>query len=352
MYQKLFLILTTSLFSYSFCQENVSARNNGILVVEDLHLEQLESGKIHKLWLQLGENELSEPIKVPVLIAKGDGTPKVLGLTAAIHGNELNGIAIIHQFFSKIDVTKLKGTIIAIPGLNSLAVARNQREFLDRVDLNRILPGKPNGNGSEQMTYKIGEKIIPLFDYHVDLHTASFGRINSLYGRGDMKDETLASMLQVLEPDIIVSNRGKASFGSASGLTMRAFAISKGVKSVTMEYGNPQVYQKDMIERGVKGLKNLIIHLGLREGEIVTSTIDNICSKSYWIYTDKGGYLDVKVSLNQKLKKDELIAILRNSFGELIATYRAPEDGIVIGKSTNPVNISGGRIIHLGILEK
>ncbi len=339
----LFLILTISFVLNSYSQPKL---------VEKIDIELLENKKFHKLWLQLGEDNTEGPIKVPILVAKGDGTSKVLGLTAAIHGNELNGIAIIHQLFSKIDVTKLKGTIIAISGLNTLAISRNQRKFIDGVDLNRIFPGKLNGNGSEQMAYKIGEKIIPLFDYHVDLHTASFGRINSLYGRGDMFDETLAGMLQVLEPNIVVSNKGKASFGSASGLTMRAFAISKGVKSITMEYGNPQVYQKDMIERGVKGLKNLIVHLGLMEGEIVIPTIDNICSKSYWIYTDKGGYLDIKVSLNQKIQKGDTIAILRNSFGELTATYKAPEDGIVIGKSTNPVNMSGGRIIHLGILEK
>lgn len=339
----LFLIFVISFVLNSYSQPKL---------VEKIDIELLENKKIHKLWLQVGEDNTESPIKVPVLIAKGDGTSKVLGLTAAIHGNELNGIAIIHQLFSKVDVTKLKGTIVAIPGLNTLAISKNQRKFIDGVDLNRIFPGKPQGNGSEQMAYKIGKKIIPLFDYHVDLHTASFGRINSLYGRGDMHDDTLAGMLQVLEPDIVVSNKGKASFGSASGLTMRAFAISKGVKSITMEYGNPQVYQKDMIARGVKGLKNLIVHLGLMEGEIVIPTIENICSKSYWIYTDKGGYLNIIVSLNQKIQKGEIIAVLRNSFGELIANYKAPEDGIVIGKSTNPVNMSGGRIIHLGILEK
>ena len=50
-------------------------------------------------------------------------------------------------------------------------------------------------------------------------------------------------------------------------------------------------------------------------------------------------------------KKDEKIAIVKNAFGEVIKEYFSPEDGIVIGKSTNPSNMSGGRIIHLGILE-
>jgi len=335
-----------------FCFCTLFSQDWGVTTFDHLNLKELKSGTIHKFWLKLGEDNLSNPIKIPVLIAKGSSEGSVLGLTAAIHGNELNGIAIIHELFSKINAENLSGTIIAIPGLNSLAIAKNQRKFIDGVDLNRIFPGKIAGNGSEQMAYQIGEKIIPFFNYHVDLHTASFGRVNSLYGRGNMQNDTLANMLRVLQPDIIVSNKGKASFGSASGLTMRAFAINKGVKSITMEYGNPQVYQKDMIERGVHRLQNLLVFLGFEKGEVMVPEVENICTKSYWIYTDKGGYLDVLVELNQKVQKEEIIAHLRNPFGEIIATYKAPETGIVVGKSTNPVNISGGRIIHLGILEQ
>jgi predicted deacylase len=335
------LLITAPLFS----------QEGNAPIVKNLDLESLESGKIHTLWLSLAENHLSNPINIPVLVAKGKGNGPVLGITAAIHGNELNGIAIIHELFKAIDPQNLQGTMIAIPGLNPLAIANNQREFSDGVDLNRIFPGKANGGQSEQMAYKIGQKVISFLDYHVDLHTASFGRANSLYGRGDMQNDTLANMLRALAPDIIVSNKGKASFGSASGLTMRAFAIEKGVKSITVEYGNPQVYQNEMIKRGVGGLQNMMVYLNFLKGDAELSKEVKVCSKSYWIHTDKGGYLDVLVDLNQKMKENETLAVLRNSFGEVIETYKAPEDGIIVGKSTNPVAISGSRIVHLGILE-
>lgn len=327
------------------------SQNTEVPTVNSLSLQQLESGKIHELWLNLGKDHLSNSIKTPVLIAKGSEDGPVLGLTAAIHGNELNGIAVIHELFEKVNPKNLKGTVIAIPGLNPLAIANYQREFVDGTDLNRIFPGKKNGNRAEQMAYHIGEKVIPFFDYLVDLHTASFGRVNSLYGRGDMENDTLAGMLSALAPDIIVSNKGKASFGSASGLTMRAFAIEKGVRSITVEYGNPQVYQKEMISRGVNGLQNVMAYLGFQKGSVLSPKDIKVCAKSYWLYTDMGGYLDVVVDLKQELKKDEIIAILKNSFGEVIARYKAPEDGIVVGKSTNPVSSSGSRIIHLGILQ-
>lgn len=339
------LLLVLVFFNFALGQ------NNDIQIVENIELQSLESGKIHKLWLQLGENIFDNPTKVPVLVAKGASGEKVIGLTAAIHGNEINGVGIIHGLFDSLDIKELKGTIIAIPGLNPLAISREQREFIDGQDLNRIFPGKTDGNRSEQMVYHIAQKIIPLFDYHIDLHTASFGRANSLYGRGDMRNDTLANMLKVLQPDIIVSNKGNPSFGSSKSQTMRAFAISKGVHSVTMEYGNPQVYQKEMIVRGVKGLKDLLVSLQFLNGETPSVKEPVICSKSYWLFTDKGGWLDVLVDLKQKVTKGEEVAVLRNAFGDVVETYRAPEAGIVIGKSTNPVNLNGGRIIHLGIVE-
>lgn len=319
--------------------------------LDSLVLSSFEEGKIHKVWLSLGDDGFANPIQVPVLIAKGSNEGKVLGLTAAIHGNELNGIAIIQKVFASLDAAQMKGTIIAIPGLNSLAIANQRREFVDQQDLNRLFPGKENGNRSQQMAFQIGKKIIPLFDYHIDLHTASFGRENTLYGRGDMQDETLSIMIRILEPDIIVSNKGEASFGEASGLTLRAFAMKKGVKSITVEYGNPLVFQKEMIDRGVVGIQNLLKWLDFVKGEAKIPPAKNVCSRSYWLFTKKGGYLEVHVSLNQVVKKGELLATLRNPFGEVVEEYFAPESGIVIGKSTNPVNISGGRIIHLGVLE-
>lgn len=343
--------MKTKVFACFFliCAALISQNNHP--VVDQINLSDYKAGTINKIWLQLGDDGFSSPILIPVIIAKGSGEGEVLGLTASIHGNELNGIPIIQNVMASLDVSKMKGIVVAIPGLNPLAIANNQREFIDLQDLNRLFPGKKNGNRSQQMAYQIAQKVIPLFNYHVDLHTASFGRLNSLYGRGDMQDDTLSTMLRILEPDIIVSNKGVASFGEASGLTMRAYAISKGVKSITLEYGNPQVYQQDMIERGTKGVTDLLKWLGFTQGTVTIPPARNVCSKSYWIFTQKGGYLDVLVDLSQKVKKGDLIGILKDPFGEVVEEVNAPEDGIVIGKSSNPVNISGGRVIHLGILE-
>jgi predicted deacylase len=105
-----------------------------------------------------------------------------------------------------------------------------------------------------------------------------------------------------------------------------------------------------MTVRGVNGIKNVLNWLKMHDFETPESNQAVLCKKSYWIYLDQGGLLEVPVKLNQIVEKDEIIGQLRNPFGEIIKTYKSPERGIVIGKSSNPVNMSGGRIIHLGII--
>jgi hypothetical protein len=75
-----------------------------------------------------------------------------------------------------------------------------------------------------------------------------------------------------------------------------------------------------------------------------------ICKKSYWLYTDRGGLLEVLPASTHAVKKGETVARLRNSYGDVIREYCAPEDGVVVGKSVNPVGQTGARILHLGIV--
>ena len=68
-----------------------------------------------------------------------------------------------------------------------------------------------------------------------------------------------------------------------------------------------------------------------------------------WMYADRGGLLEVLPRPTELVSRDERVAVLRNAFGDIIREYHAPQDGVVIGKSVNPVGQTGARILHLGI---
>ena len=319
--------------------------------VSELDVNAIPTNSSSRFWLQLTEDGFSKAYTVPVIVLKGKPNMPVIGLTAALHGNELNGIPVIQELVNNIDIQKLNGTIIAVPGINAVSIPNHKRRFVDQKDLNRNFPGNPKGNRSEQYVWSINQKILKKINYLVDMHTASFGRVNSLYTRADMSNEIIATMANAIDADIILHNKGKNPIFKTH--TMRAEAMKQGIPTVTLEYGNPQVYQPKMISRGVNGLLNLLNTLNIYENnDFISFEKPVLCRKSYWVYTDKGGYLDVKVDLTQIVNKGDLLAILKNPFGDIIKEYVAPEKGIIIGKSTNPVNMTGGRIVHLGIIKK
>lgn len=300
-------------------------------------------GEISNYWLHLINNGLGEPIRIPIVIAKGVEDGPTLGLTAAVHGNELNGIPIIQKMFEKLNPEKLRGTVIGVLAVNIPGVLRGQREFMDGTDLNHIAPGKPDGNVSQVYINRIVERIVQEFDYLIDLHTASFGRVNSYYIRANMKDKVTSKMARIHAPDIILNH-------APSGYTVRGVAASRGIHSITLELKDPGIFQQDVITEALNGVRNVLYNFKMLDGEVFCpSEYTILCERSYWMFTSEGGILSVLPNIKQFVKKDELIAEVRTVFGTVTKQFFAPEDGIVIGKSVNPINQTGSRILHLGV---
>lgn len=311
--------------------------------IDELKVHEIPEGTISRFWLKIVTDGIGVPVHIPIMVARGTEPGKVLGLTAAVHGNELNGIPVIQRLFKEIDVNNLRGTIVGVPVINMPSLHRKKRRFIDGTDLNHIMPGKPDGTVSQIYAWRVVNRIIKEFDYLIDLHTASNGRINSYYIRADMEDETVRQMALLQNAQIIVHN-------PPSDGTLRGTADEMGIKAITLEVGNPNTFQKGMIRDGLTGIHNILGHFGMQDCEYDEPDEDTVlCKSSYWIYTDTGGIMTVHPRVTQRVKKGEIIATMRNIFGDLVKEYLAPEDGIVIGKSVSPINQTGGRILHLGI---
>lgn len=316
---------------------------NGRPIVLHFDLDATPAGSVRYYWLRLAADGMGNPLCVPLMVARGAKPGPTLGLTAAVHGDELNGINVIQRLFADLDVGEMQGSVVAIPVVNIPGFNRQTRVFADGSDLNHLMPGKEDGNASQVYAYRLVDRFLKQVDFLLDLHTASRGRINSYYVRADMSQETTRKLALLQNPQLIVHN-------PANDGTFRGTADDMDISAITLEVGNPGVYQKRLIRSGLVGVHNVMSHLGITDDEIVEPQADIIlCKKSYWLYTKTGGLLQVHVDLLQRLKKGEKVASLRNVFGELIEEYFAPEDGVVIGKSTAPVNQSGGRILHLGL---
>ena len=302
------------------------------------------AGTIRRYWLRIISDGLGEPVRLPILVARGNHDGPTLGVTAAVHGDELNGIRVIQRLFGDLEVAELRGTVIGVLVVNVPAFLRQTRVYTDGFDLNHVMPGREDGRASEVYAFRLIDRVIRHFDYLLDLHTASRGRVNSYYVRADMATEITRQLALLQNPQLIVHNPPNDS-------TLRGAADELDIPAVTLEVGNPGVYQKKLIRSGTEGVHNVLSYLEMTTDEIIAPASPPIlCKRSYWIYTHTGGLLTLEVDLLQTIKKGDLIASQRDVFGTLKEQYLAPEDGVVIGKSTMPVNRSGGRVLHLGIL--
>ncbi|MFT4565090.1 MAG: putative deacylase [Saprospiraceae bacterium] len=320
-------------------------RNNEVPVILDFNIEDTPRGTTKHYWLKLISDGFSNPICIPLMVMRGVKDGPVLGVTAAVHGNELNGISVVQRLFNEVSVDELSGTIVGVPVVNVPGFMRKKRRFNDGVDINHIMPGKEDGNISQVYAYRFIQRFIKHIDYLLDLHTASTGRINSYYIRADMSQPKVKKMALLQNADIIVHN-------PPSDGTLRGAADDMGIPAITLEVGNPSTFQKKLIRSGVDGVHNVLCDLGMIQDELIITEKETVlCTESLWIYTDIGGLLSIPVELRQMVKEGELIAVLRDIFGNKVKEYFAPRDGIVIGKSVSPVNQTGGRILHLGILK-
>ena len=312
--------------------------------VEWLDVESLPPGEVTRLLVELVDDGLGRPIRVPVLVARGARPGPVFGLTAALHGNEINGIPVLQRLFAGLDPQRIRGTVVGVLVVNVPGFLLHQREFNDGRDLNHLMPGKRDGSVSEQYAHRLVDRVVRHFNFLVDLHTASTGRVNSLYVRADLKNPTTARMAGTLRPEIALHN-------PASDRTLRGTAMELGIPAVTLEIGNPQRFQKRYIKDSLAGLQGLMGEFGLLPKRKASRRPGlTVCSRSSWLYTRTGGLLEVFPEVRDRVEKGERVAQLRTVFGDVAEEYFAPVAGVVIGKSTDPVGPAGARILHLGVL--
>lgn len=317
-----------------------------IALVDHLDLKSFERGALSRVSLTLVHDGIGRPVRIPILVARGRHDGPVLGLTAALHGNELNGIPVIHRLMHRLDLRSLHGTIVAVLVANTPGYHRERRGYADGTDLNHLFPGAVDGSAPSVYAYRLLDRVVRHVDRLLDLHTASLGRVNSLYVRADMTDPIVARMAYLQRPQIIVHN-------PPIDRTLRGAAASLGIPAITVEIGNPQRFHGEYIRSATRGVRAVMAEMGMikaRSMEIRTEPV--VCASSYWLYTQHGGLLTVEPKVAQPIAAGATIARMTDIFGDHVATYEAPEAGVCIGHSVNPVAMTGARILHLGVVTR
>lgn len=278
----------------------------------------------------------------PVLVINGKYSGSSLCLTAAIHGDELNGIEIIRRVVYEIDPENLKGRIIAVPIVNLQGFREASRYLPDRRDLNRFFPGNPSGSLASRIAHSLFTKVIKHCDYLVDIHTGSMLRNNLTQVRADMHDESVAKFARLIDNMAIVHSPGEPGM-------LRVAASEHNIPSLTIEAGESLRIQSKQIKSGVSATQILLERLDMYRFLTVWGNPKPVFYKSRWIRAHKGGILfsDIKlgddVELNEKL--GTVIDPITNEKSDIISNI----SGKIIGMANNQVVMPGFAAFHIGI---
>jgi len=282
------------------------------------------------------------PVSTPVLVMNGAMPGPTLCLTAAVHGDELNGIEMVRRVMHDIEPEKLSGALIGVPIVNVQGFRRGSRYLPDRRDLNRYFPGNPNGSAAARIAHSFFTNVIAHCDALVDLHTGSFERANLPQIRADLRN-----------PDVVTLTVGFGStviLHSTPGVgTLRHAATLAGIPTVTLEAGGPLQLELSEVKDGVKGIESLITSLGMVRRVRFWGSPEPVYYRSSWVRADSGGILLSDVSLGSTVREGDLLGTITDPMNNARVELRSPYSGRVIGMARNQVVMPGFAAFHVGI---
>lgn len=303
---------------------------------------EVPPGETRRLSWVASESFAGIAVPTPVLVAHGADPGPVLCLTAAVHGDELNGIEMVRRVLYGLPPGKLAGTVVGVPIVNLFGFRRSSRYLPDRRDLNRYFPGNPDGSSASRIAHAFFNDVVRHCDYLVDLHTGSFHRTNLPQLRADLNDPAVLELTRGFGATAVLQSRG------ARG-TLRRAATEAGIPAVTLEAGEPMRFQPEEVEHGVKGIRTLLNKLGMVTRISLWGEPQPVYYESVWVRADTGGILFSKVALGERVAAGDALGTITDPITNKRATLTAPAGGRILGMALNQVVIPGFAAYRIGI---
>lgn len=302
-------------------------------------------GESRNVKLAVSESYSSMTVRIPIHIRRGPVDGPTVFVTAALHGDEINGTGAVRQLLQDPDFQLVKGTVIAIPVLNILAFDRHSRYLPDRRDLNRSFPGSSSGTLAARMARTIFDEIVARCDYGIDLHTAAVRRTNYPNVRADMKNPEVRRLANAFGCEVILDSAGPKG-------ALRREACRAGCPTIVMEGGEVWKVEPSIVESAIRGVKNVLRYLEMIDAPPEMLKYQVVVEKSKWVRAERGGFLQFHIKAGDIVEKGQALATNTTLLGTEHSVLEAPFSGVVVGMTTLPAVNPGEPVCNLGKLPK
>ena len=302
---------------------------------------QIAPGQRMVVDIPFGKLYTHTELNIGAHVIHGKRPGPVLLITAALHGDEINGVEICRRLLRLPRLNNIKGTLIVVPIVNTYGFVQQSRYLPDRRDLNRSFPGSEKGSLGSRMAWQFTDRILKKSTHVIDLHTGAIHRSNYPQVRATSKDKVSLRMAESFNAPIII----KAA--SRDG-TMRGTANGMGIPIILYEAGEALRFDEQAINIGVRGIVNVMHSLGmLRTLKRQQKTGSLFSKKSSWIRAEHDGIARYYQGLGQIVNAGDTLAHIYSPYSDFEVAVLAPFSGIIIGRNNLPLVNEGEALFHI-----
>ncbi|NCF26512.1 MAG: succinylglutamate desuccinylase [Gammaproteobacteria bacterium] len=309
--------------------------------------ESIPPGTSTTLELPLPHLYTRTPMTMPVHVRRGRRAGPSLFVCAAVHGDELNGVEIIRRLMKRRALSRIRGTIIAVPFVNVYGVIDRSRYLPDRRDLNRSFPGSGRGSLAARLADLFMNEIVAHCTHGIDLHTGALHRGNLPQVRGNLDDEETLRLAGLFGVPVLIN----ADLRDGS---LREAAAARGIPMLLYEAGEALRFDEVSIRAGVQGILNVMRGLDMlapTRGRKRPTHEPFVARSSAWVRAPASGIFRGTVSLGAHVKNNELLGTIAEPVSDTESEVRASRGGIVIGRSNLPLVLEGEALFHIAGFE-
>jgi predicted deacylase len=305
--------------------------------------QTIAKGTIADVRLDISQTYTGDRIGIPLRVIRAKRTGPKVFVSAAIHGDEVNGTGIIHDFLFNESITLKRGTLILAPVVNVFGFEAHERYLPDRRDLNRSFPGSATGSMASRIAHILMTEIVDHCDFGIDLHTAAAQRTNFPNIRADLSCLETRRIASAFGCTLIVD--GKGPVGS-----FRREANRRGCPTIILEAGEPSKVEPSVLKIGIRGIRNVLAELSMIEAPEEKPPFQVKIRKTSWVRAAVGGILKFHVSPGDFVDADQPIATNYSIMGVEQSVLTSADYGVVLGMVTMPAVKPGEPVCHIASL--
>jgi len=282
------------------------------------------------------------PMTMPVHVIHGRREGPRLFVSAAIHGDELNGVEIIRRLLASKRLGNLRGTLVAVPIVNAYGVLNHSRYLPDRRDLNRSFPGSETGSMAARLADVFMTEIVARCTHGIDLHTGAIHRTNLPQIRADLDDAETNRLAHAFGVPVLLDS-------SLRDGSLREAAAEHGVPMLLYEAGEALRLDELSVRAGLRGVINVMRAIGMLTASKKPQKLPEpfIARSSLWLRAPESGLFRNLVPLGAKVKKGDLLGMVNDPFTGEENPVLSRVSGIVIGRTHLPLVHEGEALFHV-----